>query len=65
MTDSEFQTMTAAMLTYGGGFTKALANALRLGDSHNRERLMKAFPELVEGYGPNSWFYEQVEAQHV
>jgi len=65
MNDREFQTMTAAMLMYGGGFTKALAMAMRLADSLNRHRLMKAFPELVEGYGPNSWFYEQVEAQHV
>ena len=65
MNDREFQTMTAAMLTYGGGFTKALAETMRLADSLNRERLMKAFPELVEGYGPNSWFYEQVEAQDV
>lgn len=64
MTDSEFQTMTAAMLMYGGSFTKVLAQTLRLGDSHNRERLLRAFPELVDGYGPGSWFYQQVEAQH-
>ena len=40
----------------GGSFVSTLAQALRYADPNNRERLLNAFPELVQRYGPNGMF---------
>lgn len=40
-----------AMREYGGGFVKALAEAIVRADSENLEKLKGAFPDLFEKYG--------------
>lgn len=49
-----------AMDNFGGGFSRAIANALRIADSTNAARLQHAFPELIAKYGPGSDFYMAV-----
>lgn len=43
------------METYGGGFTKALAEAWLRADAGNCYKLALAFPELVEKFQPKNW----------
>lgn len=50
-----------AMDRYGGSFYKALSIALRRADPRNRERILTAFPEILERYGPNTQFYKQTD----
>jgi hypothetical protein len=38
------------MELYGGGFACAIAQALQRADSSNLERLVQAFPDLIERY---------------
>ena len=40
----------AAMLKYGGGFVKSLANAANNADQHNLQRLKSAFPDYWADY---------------
>jgi hypothetical protein len=54
MTDVEFYEMICRMEEYGGSFVVALSYALRKADVRNKQRLINAFPEYVEEYGPNS-----------
>lgn len=42
--------MVEAMEKYGGGFVKALANALRHADYENYRRLRSTFPEYFTEY---------------
>lgn len=56
MTDIEIFEMTERMQLFGGSFVKALAEAIRLADRTNKQKLFSAFPEYVEEYGPNSQF---------
>jgi 2-oxo-4-hydroxy-4-carboxy--5-ureidoimidazoline (OHCU) decarboxylase len=46
------------MEKYGGSFVSSIAQALRYADPSNRQRLLDAFPDLVEKYGPNTKFVE-------
>ena len=41
---------------YAGGFGAALMTAFRVADPDNKQRIIDAFPELFESYGPNSVF---------
>jgi hypothetical protein len=56
MTDIEIYEMTCRMEEYGGSFVVALAYAMRKADVTNKKRLIDAFPEYVNEYGPNSKF---------
>ncbi len=56
MTDIQFYEMMNRMESFGGSFVVALAHAMRKADSVNKTRLVLAFPEYVEEYGPNSKF---------
>lgn len=56
MTDLEIYEMLDRMDNYGGSFVVALANAIRLADFKNKGKLIAAFPEYVETYGPTSKF---------
>ena len=56
MTDIEIFDMTERMQLFGGSFVKALAEAIRLADRSNKQKLFSTFPEYVEEYGPNSQF---------
>ena len=44
------------MQSHGGSFVNAIAQALRVADPVNRQRLLDAFPDFVEKYGPTSEF---------
>jgi len=52
MTDVEFFEMTERMEQFGGSFVVALSYAFRRADAFNRQRLLNAFPDYVEQYGP-------------
>ena len=56
MTYDEVYDMILRMEEYGGGFVVALAHAMRKADSFNKNRLILAFPEYVQEYGPESKF---------
>lgn len=47
--DTEYG-VTEAMLNYGGGFVRKLAEAYRAADKDNRTRLRTAFPEYWQQY---------------
>jgi hypothetical protein len=50
MTRDELLPIMQAMETYGGGFVKKLVQAMYVADSHNLERIVTAFPEIIERY---------------
>jgi 2-oxo-4-hydroxy-4-carboxy--5-ureidoimidazoline (OHCU) decarboxylase len=53
------------METYGGTFVSSISQALRYADPMNRQKLLDAFPDLVEKYGPNSQFMKPKELMEV
>ena len=62
MTSSDtFWTLQTA-IAYGGGFMRRLAEAGIHADPGNRQRLLLAFPELQQCYGPETWLYKQQRA---
>jgi hypothetical protein len=56
MTYDEVYQMIFRMEKYGGSFVKALAEAFKVADPTNRQKLIDAFPNYVNEYGPNSQF---------
>ena len=48
--------MICLMQSHGGSFVGAIAQALRFADPVNRQRLLDAFPDLVQKYGPQGQF---------
>ena len=54
MTYDEVFQMTTRMEKYGGSFVKALASAFKVADPTNRQKLIDAFPNYVNEYGPSS-----------
>jgi len=56
MTDTEIYDMICRMQEYGGSFVVALSDALRFADRMNKQRLIDAFPDYVNEYGPTSRF---------
>lgn len=50
MKDIDHVKIANAMREYGGGFVKALAEAIVRADSENLEKLKGAFPEYFEKY---------------
>ena len=59
-TDSYWTFQTA--MAYGGGFIKRLAEAGVHADPCNRQRLLLAFPELQQCYGPQTFLHRQQRA---
>lgn len=51
--------------TYGGGFAAQLMSAFKKADASNKQRIIDAFPELFEQYGPNSVFVSQSRSMDV
>lgn len=49
---------------FSGSFHQNLACAMQSADSHNFERILIAFPELLEEYGPGTTMYEIVYKEH-
>jgi 2-oxo-4-hydroxy-4-carboxy--5-ureidoimidazoline (OHCU) decarboxylase len=56
MNQAQLTTMICLMQSHGGSFVNAVAQALRVADPVNRQRLLDAFPDLVKKYGPTSEF---------
>lgn len=48
---------------FGGSFLRALADAMIKADPGNRDRLIQAFPEVINLYGPRSDFYSKTREQ--
>jgi hypothetical protein len=44
---------------FGGSFIKQLAFAALLADPSNRGRVLAAFPEIEDTYGPMTAFYSE------
>lgn len=44
---------------YGGDFMSKIAAAALAGDPRNRDRVLRAFPEIIAKYGPGSAFYNE------
>jgi 2-oxo-4-hydroxy-4-carboxy--5-ureidoimidazoline (OHCU) decarboxylase len=65
MNPAQFFAMTALMESHGGTFVSCISQALRYADPVNRQRLLDAFPDLVEKYGPNSQFMKPKELMEV
>ena len=59
-TDSYWAFQTA--MAYGGGFIKRLAEAGVHADPIDRQRLLLAFPELQQCYGPQTFLHRQQRA---
>jgi hypothetical protein len=57
--------LTETMSRYGGHFCKKLADAIRVADGTNKQKLINAFPEIVENYGPGSRFARCAGFAHV
>jgi hypothetical protein len=56
MNDIEIFEMIERMEQFGGSFVVALSKAIRCADFYNKQRIIGAFPDYVEKYGPNSKF---------
>lgn len=66
MTDSIFLDQSDIYWTFqtaissGGSFYGRLASAGLVADPFNRDRLLAAFPEMVETYGPASQLHRDI-----
>ena len=60
---SERFRLEEAMIQFGGHFVKSLGQTMRYADDDNFKKLIKAFPEAVTMYGPNSVFYRSINTQ--
>jgi len=59
MTDSQtFQTLQTA-IRHGGGFMAKLAEAGLVADPDNRRRLLEAFPQLEQCFGPQTTLHHR------
>ena len=58
MNSAQLTAMICLMQSHGGSFVNAIAQALRVADPVNRQRLLDAFPDLVKKYGPTSDFMQ-------
>ena len=56
--DEVFEALETAS-TYAGSFYSKLADAALAADPTNQERILKAFPELLKNYGPESSFQKR------
>jgi len=60
MSDTDIHQAFVTAYTYGGSFYQALAMAGLKADPSNRQRLLAAFPEMADTYGPASVLYRQL-----
>lgn len=59
MTLHDLHYTCVAMRRYGGSFVNCIASAIEHADETNRQRLIAAFPDLIEKYGPGSLFFKE------
>ena len=50
--------------TFGGSFAKQLMAAYRTADIDNKQRIIDAFDDLFDKYGPNGIFESEDESVH-
>ena len=62
MTDSDIYWTFAAAHHYGGSFYQALAQAGMKADPTNKNRIIEAFPELLDTYGVSSKFHQTLRS---
>ena len=60
MNQSDVYYTATAMKVYGGSFAQAMGGALMHADLTNQVRIIEAFPDLVQKYGPGSYFFGDV-----
>jgi len=60
MSDTDIHQTFVTAYTYGGSFYQALAMAGLKADPSNRQRLLTAFPEMADTYGPASTLHRQL-----
>lgn len=48
------------MIKYGGSFVSSLGQAMIYADPTNTKRIMNAFPEYIQEYGPEGRFANDV-----
>lgn len=65
MNSAQLTAMICLMQSHGGSFVNAIAQALRVADPVNRQRLLDAFPDLVKKYGPTSDFMQPKQLTEV
>lgn len=53
--DEAWQRIAQNMVSYGGGFARAIGDAMFRADSGNRRRLEQAFRDLMDKYHPDNW----------
>jgi hypothetical protein len=58
-TNDELLGAAHTMELFGGHFAKNIAGAFYVADSHNRERLISAFPDVFVKYGKGGAFYQE------
>jgi hypothetical protein len=57
--------LTETMRRYGGHFCKKLADAICAANPTNKKKIIDAFPDIVEKYGPGSTFANQLSQVNV
>jgi 2-oxo-4-hydroxy-4-carboxy--5-ureidoimidazoline (OHCU) decarboxylase len=62
MNHDDLHATLLCMERFGGTFCTKLAEALRYADPSNRQKILNAFPELVEKYGPTGPFQRSMKA---
>jgi hypothetical protein len=62
LTSEQFHSMLGTIRRNGGSFAVKLADCLAAADPSNRQRVLDAFPEIIERYGPESIFNRQLVA---
>lgn len=62
MNSTELHATMRCMKEYGGSFCSNLADAMLYADPNNRARIIQAFPEIIERYGPTSTFQQRTAA---
>ena len=62
LTSEQFHSMLGTVRRNGGNFAVKLADCLAAADPINRQRLLDAFPELIERFGPESIFNRELVA---
>lgn len=54
---------TEVMRKYGGRFMRSLVEPLLYADEINRQRILDAFPEIMDGYGPGTAAYKALHEE--
>ena len=63
-TDPTIEATVQRIETFGGSFAKQLMAAYRTADIDNKQRIIDAFDDLFDKYGPNGIFESEDESVH-